>query len=333
MLKSLQLCALIAVFLFLLLGCNEQENVDMPEPFTTYISAPAELVSLQDVMLSPPSIPRTWEYKIKYLAKENTIVKAGDKLIEFDDQRLQTQLLERKSALDGRRKEQEQDRLNNIAKYEELVLSAAEAKKNRDIAARKVEITDVSRAEIERKKQQAEFTITSALYQQAKKRIEQHKLVMNVSAQVQKARVDKALNYVEQISKSIEKMTIFAPVDGMVSLIPNHDGDRPAVGDTVYMGSRLMSLPSLDHIAVKIEFDESNSANVKIGDPVSITFDAYAEKLFTGSIKKLGRAYRQKSKNNRRVVFDAWVNLDNTDASIMRPGMKGTVELVEKSDV
>ncbi|MFT6270712.1 MAG: HlyD family secretion protein [Alphaproteobacteria bacterium] len=315
---------------FLLSACSQTEQDDSVDNGQSdrKISAPAELVSLQKINLTPPSIRRMWEFKIEYLAKENALVEEGDVLIKFDGQRLKTDLVTRQSDLDARVKEAEQKKLQNEAKLEELVLDLAEAKKDKDIAKRKVEITDVSRSQIAREKQQAEFGITTELHEQAIQRKSQHKVAMVVNEQVQAARISKAQSRVDEIKDNIRKLQVTAPKSGMVVLVPDGDDKKPAIGDTVFMGSRLISLPSLDNIAVKVEFDESYTPNIKLGDEVRVTLDAFPERPFTGKISELGKAYRSKSQNNLKVVFDAWVTLEELDLTIMRPGMKATVDMV-----
>lgn len=293
------------------------------------ISAPGELVSLQEIYMTPPNVRQMWEFKIEFLARENTIVKQGDLLVKFDAQRLRTELVTRQSNLNAAIKEAEQKKLENEAKLEQLVLDLAEAKKNKDIAKRKVEITDVSRSQIERLKQQAEYKINNELLLQAIQRKEQHEVAMNVNEEVQKAKISKAQSRVELTQSSIAKLQLKAPKPGMVVLVPDHEDKKPAIGDTVYMGRRLISLPSLDRISVKVEFDESFTPLVNVGDEVRVTLDAFPEKPFMGKISELGKAYRNKSNNNLKVVFDAWVTLNELDLNIMRPGMKATIDLVE----
>lgn len=330
--RKLLLALYISITVFLL-GCSQsaQDDVVVSVESDRIISAPGELVSLQQINITPPVVSRMWEFKISYLARENALVKEGDILIKFDGQRLKTDLVTRESDLDARVKEAEQKKLQNEAKLEQLVLDLAEAKKDKDIAKRKVEITDVSRSQIERKKQQAEFGITQELHEQAIQRISQHEIAMAVNEQVQAARISKAQSRVDEINDSIKRLDITAPKSGMVVLVPNSDDNKPAVGDSVFMGSRLISLPSLENIAVKVEFDESFSSNIKLGDEVKVILDAFPEKPFTGKISELGKAYRSKSQNNLKVVFDVWVTLEELDLAIMRPGMKATVAMVEEA--
>ncbi len=336
MFKAISLLTL-ATSVFWLSACGEHaaksqnttQNQTSLQTDEKVISAPAELVSLQNISISAPSIQSMWQYKIEFIARENTLVKEGDILLKFDGQGLRTDMVTRRSDLSAAVKEAEQKKLENESKLEEYKLDLAEAKKDMDIAKRKVEITDVSRSDIERRKQQSEFGITTELHKQAIQRVEQHKISMQINEQVQQAKISKATSEIDLLTESMKRLQIQAPKEGMVVLIPNGDDEKPVVGDTVYRGSRLMSLPALDKIAVKVEFDESFTADIVLGDDVRITLDAFPERPFTGKISELGKSYRSKSTNNQKKVFDAWVTLNELDLSIMRPGMKATVDIVE----
>lgn len=292
------------------------------------VVAPAELVSLQDVTIGPPNVRRMWQFKIEYLAKENALLKEGDLVVRFDGQRLQNDLIGRKSQLEEAIKETEKQSLKDEATKQDLILAVAEAKKNQEIAQRKVEITDASRSEVERLKQQSEFEISAELYLQAKQKLDQHEQAMLVNKEVLNAKIENRQARVRIIQESLEKLVIKAPKKGMVIYQSDWNGNKPAVGETVYMGRTLVSLPSLDKLAVKVEFDESDTAKVAVGQNVKVLLDAHPEKPFAGKISSLGQAYRNKSQNNLKVVFDAWVELDELSMDIMRPGMKAKVELL-----
>lgn len=322
--------------LILLLGiigltaCSNEPSVEqsIADVDLAGVVAPAELVSLQDVTIGPPNVRRMWQFKIEYLAKENALLKEGDIVVRFDGQRLKNDLIGRKSQLDAAVKQAEKQLLTDEATKQDLVLDVAEAKKNQEIAQRKVEITDASRSDIEKRKQQAEFEIASELYTQAQQKLRQHEQTMLVNQEVQNAKVANNEARVRIIQESLDKLVIRAPKEGMVIYQKDWEDNKPAVGETVYMGRTLVSLPSLDKLAVKVEFDESDTAKVSVGQTVKVLLDAHPEKPFSGKISSLGQAYRNKSQNNLKVVFDAWVELDELAMDIMRPGMKAKVELL-----
>jgi len=317
--------------IYCLAACSDGVNVSVSEDQSTpvILDAPAELVSLQDITIGPPNINRMWQFKIDYLAAENTMVKKGDLVVSFDGDRLRDDLIEKKSERDAANKEAEKRELKDKAITQDLVLAEAEAKMKNQIAQRKVEITDESRSEIERKKQMAEFEITKVVYAQSKQKLAQHMQRMKINKEVQQARVSKLEARVKNIQDSIRKLAIKAPKDGMV-VYRDWNDSKPAVGETVYMGRPLINIPSLDKIAVKVEFDESDSSKVRVGQNVKVLLDAHPERPFAGQVISLGQAYRNKSQHNLKVVFDAWVELDVQDESIMRPGMKASVQIVKE---
>ena len=72
----------LATIIFLLSACGEKgpktQNQAKQQSDEKVISAPAELVSLQNISISAPSVQRMWQYKIEYIARENALVKKGD---------------------------------------------------------------------------------------------------------------------------------------------------------------------------------------------------------------------------------------------------------------
>lgn len=319
----------LLIFIICLSGCVEQHHQDEKHGSVATVSAPAELVSLQEITVGPPNVRRMWQFKIEQMAPENALVKKGDVIIRFDGQKLRNNLISRKSNLSAAQKQAEKQQLQDEQKQQDLVLALAEAKKNNEIAQRKVEITDVSRSEVERRKQKAEFEITQEQLKQANYNLQQHRQHLKINRQVAQAKVRNAEVRLKEIQDSMAKLTVKAAADGMVIYQKDWEDKKPAVGDTVFMGRTLISLPSIDNIAVKVEFDEADTAKVKVGHSVKVLLDAYPERPFSGKITKLGQAFRKKSQRNLKVVFDAWVSLDELAQDIMRPGMKATVQLQE----
>lgn len=332
LIKNLMTVFAVSLLLLGVNGCAESsKNVDVEiSQNDELLSAPAELVSLQDVTIGPPNVPRMWQFKIEYLVPENTLVEQGDVVVRFDGQRVKNDLVGKQSELDAAIKEAEKQALKDEATEQDKELALAEAKMNRDIAQRKVEITDASRSDIERRKQIAEYEITSKLYEHAMQKLAQHKQRMQINKEVQNARISNLQVRVKSIQDSINKLVVKAPKKGLVIYQADWEDNKPAVGETVFMGRQLANLPSLDRLAVKVEFDESHSSRVQVGQSVKVLLDAHPEKPFAGKITSLGQAYRHRSQHNLKVVFDAWVELDSLDATLMRPGMKANVQVMEK---
>ena len=293
----------------------------------SYITVAAELKSLQDLSFGPPSISRMWNYKVQRLVSDNQNVKKGDLLIQFDGQDLRNRLVGQQADLDAATKELENIQLQDNAREKDLELALAEARMNEEKAQRKAEITDASRSEIERRQQQADWNITRVLSEQALQRLNEHRLRKVLNKKVQQARIANLASRVKEIRLNMAKLKVKSPVDGIAIVNKNNDGDRYAVGDNVHMGNSLVNVPSLDKLAVKMEIDESDTQKVAIGQSVDIVLSAYPERTFKGMITSKGKSYRAKSQRNQRVIFDAWITIDEIDNDIMRPGMQANVTL------
>ena len=318
---------LLAVIAFVLTGCSDEQPV-LEADSQNEVVAQGELISLESATISPPNIRRMWQFKIQRLAPENSMVKKGDVIAVFDGQRLRTDLISRQSELQAEIKKAESEKLTDEATEQELILELAESEMNYEKAQRKVEIVDSSLSEIEKKKQQADYEINSARLAMAQQKLAYHREVMGLNQEVAAARVKMKRSRVEILQRDMAKLTVKAPKDGLVLYLENWEGDKPAVGETIFMGQPLLELPSLTTMALKAEFTEPDTSKVAINQAVKVTFDAYPEKSYQGTVTSLGQSYRPKSNTNQKIVFDAIISLEALSEELIRPGMKAKVEVV-----
>jgi HlyD family secretion protein len=315
------------VSLLVLAGCGDEAKTTDSEVVSDVV-AQGELISLKSATVGPPNIRRMWQFKIQRLAPENSIVKKGDVIAVFDGQRLRTDLISRQSELEGEIKKAESEKLTDEATEQELVLALAEAEMNFEKAQRKVEIIDASLSTIEKRKQQADYEINKARLAMAKQKLNYHREAMQLNQEVAAARVKMKQSRVNVLKQDMAKLQVKAPKDGLVMYLANWNGDKPAVGETIYMGQPLLELPSLTSMALKAEFTEPDSSKVAIDQDVKVTFEAYPEKSYQGKVTSLGSAYRPKSSTNQKIVFDAIISLEGLSEDIIRPGMKAKVEVI-----
>lgn len=311
----------------LFLGC--EQNIEKKEVVKSLVlSAPAELIALDNATLGPPLIRRMWQFKIQKMSPENTFVKKGEVVIKFDGQQLKNDLISRKSQLNAEIKKGETGKLNDESKQQDLVLALAEAKMNFEKTKRKVEIVDISRSEINKKIQQADFLYQQEKFAQAKQKLDFHQQAILVNQKVSAGKVKNLRQKVKSMSDEISKLTVKAPKDGLVMYLADWQGEKAAVGETVYMGRTLIQLPSLDNVALKAEFSEPDTAKLSVGQEVKVIFEAYPEMSYMGAIAELGQAFYPKSVQNPQVVFEVEIELGDARPEVMRPGMKAKIEVV-----
>ncbi len=315
----------------LISGCSDQTTLStetvrvIKQPLT----ASGEIVSLNSASISPPSVRGMWQMKVQFLVPENAHVKEGDMLVKFDDQQLKTKLIEQRSELEAESKNYQTKQLENEAKQEELKLALAEAQMNYDKQKRLVEIVDVATKRVEKEKQRKEFEIATAKLAQAQQQLTQFSTARSLNDELARSKINRLRTKLSRTQSNIDKLQIKSPKSGLIMYKADPEGNKTAVGDTVWMGRTLLTIPSLDALAIKAQFDEADTAKLAPGTEVKVTLDAYPEIPYSGTIVSLGEAYKEKSSTNLSIVFDVEISLHQIDDKRMRPGMKAKIEVLE----
>lgn len=123
---------------------------------------------------------------------------------------------------------------------------------------------------------------------------------------------------VELAANALKKTTLRAPFAGTVTdWLVNK-------GDYVAPGTPLGNFQDLDGLVLKLPVDETDLPKMRPGGPVSVTFDAYPDTPFTGTIATIGTA-SQKLKDV--MVFPVDVRFADPKR-LIKPGMSGDASVL-----
>ncbi len=134
-------------------------------------------------------------------------------------------------------------------------------------------------------------------------------------AQVQQAEAALGLLEVQR-----DKLTLYAPRNGMITTRNVH------TGETVRPGSTLMTLADLSEVTLKVFVPETQIGLVKLGQAVRVTVDSYPGQVFEGQVSYISPRAEFTPKNvqtkEERVntVFAVKVAIPNPDMHL-KPGM------------
>ena len=111
----------------------------------------------------------------------------------------------------------------------------------------------------------------------------------------------------------VEKYTLVAPFDGVVGL------RRVSVGSYLVAGADIVNLEQIDPLKVDFRIPESFLPAVRVGQPISVTVDAFTGREFTGKVYAIDPLVDEAG---RSIVIRALVgNLQD----VLRPGVFGRV--------
>ncbi len=104
---------------------------------------------------------------------------------------------------------------------------------------------------------------------------------------------------------NIDLLTIKAPMDGMVVILPNWRSQmgfgQPApfkAGDASWPGASLAEIPDLHTLVLELTIEETERGKVSAGEPARVKVDAIPDRSFTGKIREIS--------TTAQMVFDGW---------------------------
>ena len=135
-----------------------------------------------------------------------------------------------------------------------------------------------------------------------------------------RARRDQAVAQVDALRKKLDDAVVVAPVRGTVT------GKSVEEGETVQPGGALVKLSLLEKVHLMIYVTEVELADVKIGQGVKISIDAYPGRTFPGTITYISPAAEftprniQTKEDRTKLVFGVKVEAANSD-HLLKAGM------------
>jgi HlyD family secretion protein len=131
----------------------------------------------------------------------------------------------------------------------------------------------------------------------------------------------------EQAKVLLDKCVIYSPIDGTISALNSELGERVvATGD--FAGTEVMRVANLDSLEARVDVNENDIVNVKLGDSVRVHVDAYPGHVFEGKVKRIASTATIQNQGTQQEVtnFEVRVQILHPDLQV-RPGMSTTVEI------
>ncbi|HEU0185021.1 MAG TPA: efflux RND transporter periplasmic adaptor subunit [Blastocatellia bacterium] len=269
----------------------------------------------------PPPFGNYWQFQIVNMITEGKQVKAGEQLITFDAQRIRDDLMRFQNELDQAVKELEKTRTQIDLEGQELKTKLAAAENNYEKLKLKQERDMGVEAFTKVENDRLAFEQARREVEAIKERIEWHKKSSEATYQIIVSKKTRAENKVNEIKKGMENFQAKADRDGVVIYKIKWNGEKFRVGESVWTGLSLLEIPDLNTIVAEAYIPEVDIGKIKPGQSAEVTIDAFPDKVYTGSIKSLGKLVHPKAWDIPNKILDIQIALDQLDISIMRPSM------------
>ncbi len=96
--------------------------------------------------------------------------------------------------------------------------------------------------------------------------------------------------YLASADYELSKVTIHAEISGVVTRLNVEEGENVIMGTMNNPGTVLMTISDLSHMEADVLVDETDVVNVTVGQPASITIDAFPDTTFKGKVTEVGHS-------------------------------------------
>ncbi len=130
-----------------------------------------------------------------------------------------------------------------------------------------------------------------------------------------------------QARDQLSKTTIYAPMDGTVTVLNSKLGER-VVATNQFAGTEVMKVADLSAMEARVDVNENDVVTVRKGQKASISIDAYGDKAFTGVVSQIANSGQTSGAGTQEQVtnFEVKIRLDQTGVQL-RPGLSCTAEI------
>ncbi len=127
--------------------------------------------------------------------------------------------------------------------------------------------------------------------------------------------------------ESLNKTTIYSPMEGTISQLISELGERVS-GSSFTQGTQIMTVADLSMMEAQVDVGENDVVLIHIGDTARITVDAYSEKKLKGTVYEIANTATTKSLGQQDEVTNFLVKIRIVDKDVaLRPGMSMSADI------
>lgn len=300
--------------------------------FVDNLQLRGEIKAVKSVVLSAPST--AGDIQILVIVQNGSTVKKGDVVVQFDTTNLERTAEQKKSEL----KEAEAgiEQVQAQAKLQEEQALTELLKAQYDVERAKLEVSKreiLSKIDFEK----AKLGLVNAEQKlhESEEKLKTDRLGAAADVESKRQKREKALFDVRQTERSIAAMTLRAPIDGMVTLLPNwraggfftDTAPEFKQGDRAWAGAAIVELPDLSAVRMSARIDETDRGRLKSGQKATVRVDALPDRELHAVVREISPLTKPDfsgwppTKN-----FDLMLQLEQTDTRL-RPGMSATARV------
>lgn len=142
-----------------------------------------------------------------------------------------------------------------------------------------------------------------------------------------RSRAAQAASQIDANRAILEKAVLFAPFDGVIASLAVKEGEWTSPQPPGVIIPAAIDIFDPDSIYISAPLDEVDLGKLRVGMPVRVTIDAYADSAFPGRLSRVAPYVDDRKEQNR--TFEVEIEFDDqVQARSLRPGATADVEVI-----
>jgi HlyD family secretion protein len=328
---------LILILISIVASCKKksaEEITIMSGNFRQSVIETGELQAVNASFIFMPEINYIYGYNFKIigLAEHGKSVQKGDSVVKIDASSIYKYIIEKQEAL-----ENELASSNKQKVQLENAMQDLRAQFKNEQAAFDLKKLEVDRSSFEsenkRKVKQLEFRQAEIRLNKINRSLNLKPRLDSLDRRIQQIQVSQKELELAIAKETLTIMLIRSPLDGIFEVESNYrTGQTLKVGDEMYTGSMIASIPDLRKMKVKTSVHETEIKKIKDGMKVIVRLDALPSVAFHGVVTAIAKTCsdnRQYWEENvdKEKVFNIEVVIEESDLRL-KPGMTVSCEYI-----
>src|SRR5207244_7157976 len=139
--------------------------------------------------------------------------------------------------------------------------------------------------------------------------------------------IERAETGTSQARDQLSQTNIYPPIDGTVTVLNSKQGER-LVATGQFAGTEVMRVADLSHMEARVDVNENDVVNVKIGDKAEVKIDAYGDRKFHGNVYQIANTGKTTGAGTQEEVtnFEVKIRIEDHEV-VLKPALSCTAEI------
>jgi multidrug efflux pump subunit AcrA (membrane-fusion protein) len=296
--------------------------------FQTAILLTGELQAVESVKLVVPRTPM-WRMPIRWMEEDGALVTAGQKVIELDNSQFTGELEQNRIAESRARNDLLRKEADIAVDLADREYRLAQARTQHEKAAIDAAVPEEIRSRREHQEKQLALSKAEVELQKAIDDLQTGREAAVAELEELRIALEEASREVRVADEAIGQLTLRAPRDGIFVISENRrEGRKFEVGDDVWVGLPVASIPELEEMQVEARLSDVDDRKIAVGMKAVCVLDAYPAESFDGEVVEIAPVAKGRGRESRRRSFRVIIRLHDSDPEKMRPGMSVRAEIL-----